>query len=109
MDLKSLVALGNSVPKLGCGYLESRPSGFALKLVGGSKNVSKSVSFGGISTCGGIRSLEEKSSKPSNELLRLDDQGEHNVSKKDLSSLPSVLSYCRFSNFYSIVSSCKVF
>ena len=106
-----MAVLGNGVPKLGWEYLEFRPSGVALNLVEGSKNVSKWMSFGVLSACRGIRSLEEKSSKPDNEFQQVSDQGEHNISKrsnKDLSSFPSVLSYCYFSNIMNDLNSSRV-
>ncbi|KAH7510651.1 hypothetical protein FEM48_ZijujUnG0105300 [Ziziphus jujuba var. spinosa] len=92
MDLKSVALLGNSIPKVGWGYLDSRPSGVAFNLLGGSQKVSKKwMSFGalsGPSACGGIRSLEDE------ELQRLADQRQQNVSKrsqKDLSLFPRPL------------------
>lgn len=100
MDFKSVAVLGNGVPKLVWGHLDSKPYGVAFNFVGGSQKLSKWMSFGGLSVssaCRGIRSLEEdKSSKPANELQRLADQREQNVSKrshKDLSLFPSALSY----------------
>lgn len=108
MDLKSVALLGNSIPKVGWRYLDSRPSGVAFNLLGDSQKVSKKwMSFGalsGSSACGGIRSLEDE------ELQRLADQRQQNVSKrsqKDLSLFPSALSYCRFSNSLDVVRSCN--
>lgn len=108
MALKSMVAFGASYPHHGTKDLGFKPSEVALIWINGSGEVCKwnrSGGFSGFSACRAIRSVEDgrNTSNRGTELQRVIEPTEKDVStrlQKDLSSLPSGLSFSSLSDFY---------
>lgn len=102
-----MVAFGGSSPH----DLGSKPSELALSWINGSGEVCKWIRFGGFSSfsaCRAIRSVEDgNTSKRGTELQRVIEQTGNDVSmklQKDLSSLPSGLSFCSLSDLWILLS-----